>query len=111
MGKAAEILRLAADKIEAGVWTQRSGGRDCLCANVAIIKAAADIFGGNESDARRSRFKFTDDAQVALARHLKMSKEFVESQIIAWNDRRNQTKENVVLALRAAAEKEEARVA
>lgn len=100
MGKAAEILYRAADLIEAGSWSRGFVSTDCLCANVAIIKATKQICDSSGTLMIRA----CGDAQEVLGAYLKFPpKMMTEAGIIMWNDDLGRTKEEVVTTLRGAA--------
>lgn len=84
----AEVLTAAIALIELpGAWKQRGGNcRETFCAAEAIGKAAADL-GGNAWDALEAMRK------VIRAR-----------TIATWNDKEGRTVEEVLVAMRKAAE-------
>lgn len=92
-----EALRKAADLIEANGWWQSKSDSDCgnnqhICVAMAIDMAiTADRASGKKT------VPF-NDAKEQLERHLGVT------DVIAWNDTPGRTKDEVIAALRAAAE-------
>lgn len=110
MSKAADALDLAADLITDYGWFQKQRSaldRDCLCANVALIKAGVMLTTESPDGARDSeRILLTSEAQVMLAQRLGFSLgRSVEQMIITWNDTPGRTKTEVIAVLREVAEK------
>jgi hypothetical protein len=103
MDRSAKILLAAAEMLEAGVWAQGglpgSGGVNCnepnaRCAGLAVTEIADRYPDATGDDRER--------ATQRLLRHLGLQGN--EFAVYRWNDAPGRTKEEVVSALRAAAE-------
>lgn len=87
----ADVLNGAADLIERDGWVQGMYRYEHSLCIVGAIDTAAGCFGTNMTvDAMRARSTVAD---------------FIEANPTAWNDKPGRTKAEVVVALRAAAER------
>lgn len=106
--EAAEVLERAADILETrgwvqGSWTRRKDDGEMGFCSIGAIRV---VLGTNHLDAKREHF---DEIQVieALARHIPEAaaaeRPHQRPCIVAWNDLRGQTQDNVVDTFKLAA--------
>ena len=97
-----EVLLSAADLIEALGWTQNAFARDEKGVRISATQTKAvafDAYGAIASITRNPDLRYSADKR--LSRYLKVA------CTVKWNDHPTRTKEEVISALRAAANTKE----